>query len=87
MAHTHDMKPVINRLARAIGHLTSVKTMVESGRDCTDVIMQLEAVKSAINSTQKVILEEHVTHCIVDAIKSGDMEKVDELNKVIKKMI
>ncbi len=84
--HSHDMKPVLNRLSRAIGHLQSVKNMVEEGRDCTEVLVQLEAVKSALSSTEKVILKEHMEHCIVDAIKDGDMQKLEDLNKTIDKM-
>ena len=57
--HTHTQtKAVVNRLARAIGHLESVKNMVESGRDCTEVLIQLAAVRSALSSTAKVILKE-----------------------------
>ena len=85
--HEHDRKPVINRLSRAIGHLNSVKKMVEDGRDCSEVIIQLEAVSSALRNTEKIILEDHITHCIVDAVKSGDMSKVEELNKAIDKML
>ena len=68
-AHTHTQtKSVINRLSRAIGHLESVKRMVESGRDCSEVLMQLAAVRSALNNTAKVILKDHLEHCI--AVKS-----------------
>ena len=57
--HTHTQtKAVVNRLARAIGHLESVKSMVENGRDCTEVLIQLAAVRSALSSTAKVILKE-----------------------------
>ena len=67
-AHTHTQtKSVINRLSRAIGHLESVKRMVESGRDCSEVLMQLAAVRSALNNTAKVILKDHLEHCIADA--------------------
>ncbi len=65
--HTHShtqTKAVINRLARAIGHLESVKSMVENGRDCTEVLIQLAAVRSALSSTAKVILKDHLEHCI-----------------------
>ena len=55
--------------------------MVEEGRDCSEVLIQLSAVKSAINNTGKVILQDHIEHCIVDAIESGDHEALDELNK------
>ena len=70
--HTHEnTKAVINRLSRAIGHLESIRRMVEEGRDCSEVLIQLSAVKSAINNTGKVILQDHIQHCIVDAVKDG----------------
>lgn len=92
MAHGHyhhheNTKAVLNRLSRAIGHLESIKRMVEDGRDCSEVLIQLSAVKSAINNTGKVILEDHIKHCLVDAIESGDMEAIEELNKAIDRFI
>ena len=57
--------------------------MVEDGRDCTEVLCQLAAVKSAINNTGKVILQEHIEHCIVDAVRKGDTHELEELNKAI----
>lgn len=64
-AHTHTQtKAVVNRLARAIGHLESVKRMVEDGRDCSEVLVQLAAVRSALNNTAKIILKDHIEHCI-----------------------
>ena len=84
--HTHShahTKAVLNRLSRAIGHLESIRRMVEDGRDCSEVLIHLSAVKSAINNTGKVILQDHIEHCIVDAIESGDHEALDELNKAI----
>lgn len=86
--HTHqNTKAVLNRLSRAIGHLESIKRMVEDGRDCSEVLIQLSAVKSAINNTGKVILQDHIQHCIVDAVESGDQETLDELNKAIDRFI
>ena len=84
--HTHShahTKAVLNRLSRAIGHLESIRRMVEDGRDCSEVLIQLSAVKSAINNTGKVILQDHIEHCIVDAIEHGDTEALEELNKAI----
>ena len=67
--HSHaQTKAVLNRLSRAIGHLESIKRMVEDGRDCSEVLIQLSAVKSAINNTGKIILQDHIEHCIVDAV-------------------
>lgn len=81
-AHTHT-KEVLNRLSRAAGHLESVKRMVEDGRDCAQVLIQLAAVRAAIDSTCKVIMKDHMEHCIVDAIASGDRQALEELNKAV----
>lgn len=82
--HTHqNTKAVLNRLSKVIGHLESIKRMVENGRDCSEVLVQLAAVKSAINSTGKVILKDHIEHCIVHAIQKEDMQVLEELNKAI----
>ena len=90
--HTHDhthaeTKAVVNRLSRAIGHLEAVKAMVEEGRDCTQVLIQLAAVKSAINNTGKLILKDHLTHCMVEAAKSGDRKAFDDLNEAIDRFL
>ena len=83
-AHTHqNTKAVLNRISRAIGHLESIKRMVEDGRDCSEVLIQLSAVKSAINNTGKIILQDHIEHCIVDAVEHGDREAIKELEKAI----
>lgn len=83
-SHTHTQtKAVINRLSKAIGHLESIKRMVESGRDCSEVLIQLAAVKSAINNTGKIILKDHIDHCIVDAVENGDEQAIKELNRAI----
>lgn len=85
--HTHTQtKAVINRLSRAIGHLESVKRMVESGRDCTDVLLQLAAVRSALNSTAKVILKDHLEHCISDT-EVDAAEQLKALNEAIDKFM
>ena len=80
--HTHT-KAVLNRLSRAVGHLTAVRSMVEEGRDCSEVLIQLAAVRSSINKTCEVILKDHLEHCIVDAIKTGDMATLDELKRAV----
>lgn len=86
--HTHqNTKAVLNRLSRAIGHLESIRRMVEDGRDCTEVLIQLSAVKSAINNTGKVILQDHIEHCIVDAVREGDTQALEELNKAIERFM
>ena len=84
--HTHEhTKAVLNRLSRAIGHLQSVRRMVEDGRDCTEVLVQLAAVRSAIDNTGKIILQDHLKHCILEAAAEGDQKAIDDLCKAIDK--
>ena len=83
-AHAHTQtKSVLNRLSRAQGHLESVRKMVERGEDCSEVLLQLSAVISALNSTGRVILKDHIEHCIVDAVEHGDRDAIKELEKAI----
>lgn len=81
--HHTNTATVLNRLSRAIGHLESVKRMVEDGRDCSEVLIQLSAVKSALNNTGKIILKDHIEHCIVDAIEEGDEQAIRDLEHAI----
>ena len=84
--HTHDpqqMRAIVNRLKRAVGHLDKVRRMVEDGEDCADVLVQLSAVKSEINNTGKLILKEHMEHCIVEAVLENDYEAIERMNKAI----
>ena len=86
--HVHEnQRAVVNRLARAIGHLEKVKRMVEGGEDCADVLMQLAAVRSALDNTSKVILRDHMRHCMVDAVAAGDMAAIEDLCEAVDKLI
>ncbi len=88
--HTHEhsnTKAVSNRLAKAVGHLDSVKKMVDRGESCTDVLTQLIAVRSAINNAAKIIIVDHLNECIVDAAKNDDLEKIAEFEKIIKSFV
>jgi DNA-binding FrmR family transcriptional regulator len=85
--HHHNTKSVLNRLSRASGHLESVKRMIEDEKDCSEVLIQLSAVIAALNSTGKVILKDHMEHCIVDAVESGDKNAMENLTKAIDSFI
>lgn len=88
--HTHshqNTKMVLNRLSRASGHLDAVKRMVEDGKDCSEVLVQLSAVIAALHNTGKVILSDHISNCIVDAVESGDKSAIDNLNAAINRFI
>lgn len=86
--HSHEhTKSVINRISRVIGHLEAIKRMIETGKDCSEVLIQLSAVKAAINNTGKIILKDHLDHCIVDAVEHGDTEALQDLEKAIDQFI
>ena len=85
-SHTHEhTRAVLNRLSKAIGHLQSVRAMVEEGRDCAEVLIQIAAVRSAIDNTGKLILQDHLKHCIVEAVEEGDRKTIDDLCDAIDK--
>ena len=97
-AHSHDQakghghvhentQAVLNRLSRAIGHLESVRKMVENGRDCSEVLIQIAAVRAAITNIGKVILQDHIQHCIVDAVEHDDKHALDALCQAIDKFV
>ena len=77
-SHTHE---------HGHGHMESTKRMVEDGRDCSEVLIQLSAIESAIKSVSRVILKEHMSTCIIDAVKHDDLDTIEELNKAIDKFI
>jgi len=88
--HTHhhtETEKVIHRLSRAIGHLESIKKMVEEGRDCAEVLIQIAAVKSAVNNIGKLILQDHIQHCVADAVESGDTQALQNLSAAIDQFV
>jgi DNA-binding FrmR family transcriptional regulator len=88
--HVHserEQRSVLNRLSRAIGHLESIRRMVEEDRDCSEVLVQLSAVRSAITNTGKIIMMHHLDHCIVDAIKNNEPRRILELKNAIDQFI
>lgn len=86
--HQHTQtKAVLNRMARLIGHMEAVRRMVEDGRDCSEVLIQLSAVDAAVKAVSRIILKDHMEHCIVDAIKTGDSDAIENLNKAIEQFL
>ena len=86
--HSHTQtKAVLNRMARLIGHLESIKHMIEDGRDCSEVLVQLSAVASAIKGVSRIILKDHLEHCIVDAVRDNDQQALEQLNRAIDRFI
>ncbi len=86
--HSEEQKKtVINRISRIIGHLESIKRMVEDNRDANEVLTQLSAVSSSVNSTARVIIKSHFKHSIDNAIEKNDEESLDKLYGLIDKFL
>lgn len=81
-------KEVINRMSRIIGHTEAIKRMCEEGTECSEILIQLSAVRSALNNVGKLILEDHINHCVYQAIENKDDQKVlKDLMEAIDKFI
>lgn len=88
MEHKHINTKVVHRLARIEGHLGGIKKMVETGQDCSEVLIQIAAVRSALDRAGRIILEDHLEHCIGDAISNGQQQKaIDDLKAALKQFI
>lgn len=74
--HQHKQtKNIMHRLARIEGHVRAVKNMVEEGRDCADVLIQIAAVRSAINRVGRILLEDHIESCLLSSLENGDVDE------------
>lgn len=78
---------LITRLNRAEGQIRGIKGMIERDVYCNDVLNQIAAVQAALDSVSKLVLENHIRGCLVERIKAGDDEIVDELLVTIGKIL
>lgn len=83
--HSGDI-PRLNRIA---GQVEGVKKMIDEGRYCPDILMQLRAIRSAIKNVEANILDRHLEHCVHDAVNSGNTkqqkQKLDEIKELFKR--
>ena len=82
-----EYKDLVNRLNRIEGQIRGIRGMVEKDAYCTDVLVQVEAVKAAMNSFTKVLLSNHIKSCVIEDIKAGKEETVDELVATLQKLM
>ncbi|TXT47695.1 MAG: hypothetical protein FD137_1022 [Spirochaetes bacterium] len=74
--HAHKSKHILEvRLSRIIGHTESIKRMIEENRDCSEILIQIAAVRSALNNVGKILLNDHIDHCVKDAYHTDDPDK------------
>ena len=82
-----EYKDLISRLNRIEGQIRGIKGMIEKDAYCTDVLVQVEAAKAAMNSFTKVLLTNHIKSCVIEDIKAGKEETVDELVATLQKLM
>ncbi|WP_422392268.1 metal-sensing transcriptional repressor [Niallia oryzisoli] len=87
--HYHKQrKNIINRLARIEGHLRGVKQMAIDGRDCPDILLQIAAIRKALDNTAKLIFADHMENCLMNAVHQGNEQKVlDDIKKALDNFI
>ena len=82
-----EIKDLTTRLNRIEGQIRGINKMVENDAYCTDILTQVSAVQAALNSFSKLLLSNHIHTCVVDDIKNGNEEVIDELMELLQKMM
>ncbi len=82
-----EYKDLMNRLSRIEGQVRGIKGMLEKDAYCPEILVQVSAVNAALNSFNKVLLANHIRTCVADDIREGKDETVDELVKVLQKLM
>ena len=82
-----EYKDLVNRLSRIEGQIRGVKGMLEKNAYCTDILMQVAAVNAALNSFNKKLLASHIQTCVADNIRQGNDEVIEELVRVLPKLM
>jgi DNA-binding FrmR family transcriptional regulator len=81
-------KHVRDRLVRAEGHVRGIIKMIDEEKECPDILIQIGAVKAALEKAGIILLEDHIEHCLIDAVKSGDIEpQLNELKTALRKLL
>lgn len=82
-----EKKDLMNRLKRIEGQVRGVEGMLENNAYCTDILIQVSAITSALNSFNKVLLANHMRTCVADNIREGNDEIIDELVVTLQKLM
>lgn len=72
---------IVKRLKRAEGHLRSIVAMIETERDCVDVAQQLQAVENAVANAKRVLVQDHIDHCLKEAVRDGVKSPEDTIRE------
>ena len=83
--NSEDKKKVLKRLAVIEGQIRGISNMVDEERYCSDILIQISSVESALKSLYDSILENHMRSCMTDEIKKGNLEVIDEITTILKR--
>lgn len=81
-----EKKDLTKRMNIIEGQIRGVKQMIDDDRYCSDILIQLSAINKAVESLKNIILSSHVENCVVYEIQSGNLEIVDEMMELIKRI-
>ena len=82
-----EYKCLMNRLCRIEGQIKGIKNMLENDAYCSDILIQVSAVNAALNSFNKVLLANHLKSCVIEDIRKGNNQVIDELVKTLQKLM
>lgn len=82
-----ELKKLMNRLSRIEGQVRGIKGMLEKDAYCIDIITQVAAVQSALAGFNKALLREHISTCVVEDVRQGKEDKVEELINTLQKLM
>ena len=82
-----EYRDLCNRLSRIEGQVRGVKRMVEEDAYCVDILTQVSAITSALNSFNRVLLENHIKSCVIENVREGNDEVIEELVVTIQKLM
>ncbi len=92
-AHPHvhseeSLRKIVNRLSRIEGHIRGIKTMVQQNSPCPDVLLQIAAVRGAVDKVARIVLDEHLTECVARAAKDGNIDaEMQELKAALDRFL
>ncbi|MGB3758293.1 MAG: metal-sensitive transcriptional regulator [Rivularia sp. (in: cyanobacteria)] len=89
--HVHSeesLRKIVNRLSRIEGHIRGIKSMVQQNTPCPDVLLQIAAVRGAIDKVARIVLDEHLTECVARAAKDGNIDaEMEELKAALDRFL
>ena len=94
-AHTHphihteeSLRRIINRLSRIEGHVRGIKTMVQESKPCPDILVQVAAVRGALDRVARIILDEHLSECVARAAEAGNIDdEIEQLKSALDRFL